>query len=270
VSMKILFPPSGFKQYLRSNEVADYSAAGVLHAIPDAKIYKAPLADEGEDFTKALVTVTKGTMHAVKVTGPVGQEVEAYFGFLGGPGPKTAVLKILPEAGLTLAPRSSFNPLATTTYGVGELIRTALDMGAQKLLIGCGDPGTNDGGAGMAQALGVRLLDTAGQQISWGAAALAKLVRIDMSNLDPRVHNVEFDVACNWNSILCGPRGISKIFGPQQGMSPQAIQLLTAAFENYADVIQRDLGIDVRTMPGSGAAGGLGTALHVFLKATLS
>ena len=257
-------------EILSPNELANGVASGVLHRIPDVNIDKGLLADESESFTKALVTVTKGAMHTAKVTGPLGQEVEQYFGFLGGPCPKTAVFEVLPAAGWKMLPWSSFDPLTTTTYGVGELIKTILDAGVQKLLIGCGGSGINDGGAGMAQALGVRLLDAIGQQIPWGAEGLAKLVRIDMSNLDPRIHDVEFEVACNLNSVLCGPRGISKIFGPEQGASPQAMQLLTAAFENYADVIQRNLGIDVRTMPGSGAGGGLGTGLHVFLKATLS
>ena len=269
MSMKILIAPSGFKECLGSDVVADSIAAGILHAVPDAKIHKAPLVDGGEGFTKVLVRATGGTLRAVKVTGPVGYEVESHFGFLGGGGPKTAVLEMAAAAGLRLVPRDKRDPLLTTTFGVGELIKAALDAGAERLLIGCGDSGTTDGGAGMAQALGVGLLDAAGQQIPWGGGALAKLARIDLSNLDPRVRKVEIDVACNWNSVLCGPRGISKVFGPQKGASPEAIQLLTAALENYADVIQRDLGIDVRTMPGSGAAGGLGTALHAFLKATL-
>jgi len=267
--MKILIAPSGFKECLGSDEVADSIAAGILHAVPDATIHKAPLVDGGEGFTKVLVRATGGTLHTAKVTGPVGYEVEAPFGFLGGVSPKTAVLEMAAAAGLRLVPRDRRDPLQTTTFGVGELIKAALDAGAERLIVGCGDSGTTDGGAGMAQALGVGLLDVAGKQIPWGGAALGKLVRIDMTNLDPRVRKVKIDVACNWNSVLCGPRGISKIFGPQKGASPEAVQLLTVVLENYADVIQRDLGIDVRTMPGSGAAGGLGTGLHAFLRATL-
>jgi len=269
MSMKILIAPSGFKECLGSADVADSIAAGILQAVPDAKIHKTPLVDGGEGFTKVLVNTTSGTLHTVKVTGPIGHEVEAHFGFLGGTGPKTAVLEMAVAAGLRLVPQDRRDPLRTTTFGVGELIKAALDAGAERIIIGCGDSGTTDGGAGMAQALGVDLLDASGKQIPWGGGALAKLFRIDMSKLDPRICNVKIDVACNWHSVLCGPRGIAKVFGPQKGATPEAVQLLSGALENYADVIQRDLGIDVRRMPGSGAAGGLGTALHAFLKATL-
>ena len=269
MSIRILIAPGAFKESLAPSEVADCIANGVLQAVPDAKIYKAPLVDGGEGFTKALVTLTNGTLQTVKVTGPIGREVESYFGFLGGSGPRTAVMEMAAAAGLRLVPQAKRNPLETTTYGVGELIKAALDSGAQRLLIGCGDSGTTDGGAGMAQALGVKFLDCNGQEIPWGGGALARLIRIDVSDLDPRVRQVEIDVACNWHSVLCGPRGIAKIFGPQKGASPEIVQLLTTGLENYADVIQRDLGMDVRTLPGSGAAGGLGTGLHVFLNARL-
>ena len=267
MSAKILITSSRSEQGRDSDKVTGPIA--ILHPVPDPKIHKAPLVDGGEGFAKALVSVTSGTLHIVKVTGPLGHEVEAHFGFLGGVGPKTAVLEMASAAGLKLVPPDAQDLLKTTTYGVGELIAAALDAGAEKLIIGCGDSGTTDGGAGMAQALGVDLLDDGGHQIPWGGGALAKLARIDMSNLDPRVHKVKIDVACNWNSVLCGSRGIAKIFGPQKGASPEAVQLLTAALENYADVIQRDRGFDVRRMPGSGAGGGLGAALHVFLKVTL-
>jgi glycerate kinase len=267
--MNILIAPSGFKECLGSDEVAEFIAAGILHALPDATIHKAPLVDGGEGFARFLVRATGGILHTAKVTGPVGYEIDSHFGFLGGVSPKTAVLEMAAAAGLRLVPNERRDPLQTTTFGVGELIKAALDSGAERLIIGCGDSGTMDGGAGMAQALGVNLLDVAGRQIPWGGAALGKLARIDMTNLDPRMRTAQIDVACNWNSVLCGPRGISKIFGPQKGASPEAVQLLTIALENYGDVIQRDLGIDVRTMPGSGAAGGLGAALHAFLKANL-
>jgi glycerate 2-kinase len=209
MSISILIAPAAFKESLAPTEVADCIATGVLLALPDAKIHKAPLVDGGEGFTKAIVTLTHGTLRTVKVTGPVGQEVDSYFGFLGGVGPKTAVLEMAAAAGLRLVPRNKRNPLETTTYGVGELIKAALDSGAERLLIGCGDSGTTDGGTGMAQALGVKLLDAAEQQIPWGGGALAQLTRIDLSNLDPRIRQVEIDVACNWHSVLCGPRGIA-------------------------------------------------------------
>ena len=269
MSMKIVIAPSGFKECLDSTEVAESIAAGILQVAPDATIHKTPLVDGGEGFAKSLVRATGGTLHPVKVTGPVGHEVAAHFGLLGGTNLKTAVLEMAAAAGLRLVPRDRRDPLRTTTFGVGELIKAALDAGAERIIIGCGDSGTTDGGAGMAQALGVQLLDATGQQIAWGGGALAKLFRVDLTKLDPRIRRVKIDVACNWNSVLCGPRGIAKVFGPQKGASPEAVQILSDALENYADVLQRDLGIDVRRMPGSGAAGGLGAALHAFLGATL-
>jgi glycerate 2-kinase len=159
--------------------------------------------------------------------------------------------------------------LQTTTYGVGELIRAALDAGAARILVGCGDSGTNDGGAGMAQALGVRLLDAAGNDLARGGAALSDLARIDLSGRDPRLERVTIDVACNWHNVLCGPNGVARVFGPQKGAAPETVERLAAALDRLAEVIVRDLGIDVRAMPGGGASGGLGAGLHAFLGATL-
>lgn len=170
MAFRILIAPSGFKESLAANEVADCIARGIWRVLPGAEVCKVPLVDGGEGFTKTLVQATNGALHHVTVTGPVGQPVEAHFGFLGGAGPRTAVLEMAAAAGLRLVPRDARDPLKTTTYGVGELIRAALDHNAEHILIGCGDSGTNDGGAGMAQALGVRLLDGEGHEL--GAAAL--------------------------------------------------------------------------------------------------
>src|SRR5438132_2531945 len=269
MSIDNLVAPSGVKEALGPDKLVDRVDSRISQALLDAKIHKAPLVDAGEGFARILVRATGGTLHAVNVTGPTGYEVEAEFGFLGSGDLRIAVLDAAAAAGSRLVPRDQRDPLQTTTYGVGELIKAALDAGAEVLLIGCGDSGSSDAGAGMAQALGVDLLDVTGRQIAWGGGALTKLIRIDVTKVDPRLRKVKIYCACNWNSILCGPRGIAKIFSSQKGASPEAVQLLSAAFENYADVVHRDLGIDVRTMPGSGAAGGLGTALHVFLNATL-
>ena len=168
MSLRILIAPSGFKESLDADEVADCIETGILRVLPDAKIHKAPLVDGGEGFTKALVRVTGGTLHNIKVTGPVGEPVESHYGFLGNTPVKTAVLEMAAAAGLRLVPQEVRNPLITTTIGVGELIKAALDAGAECLLIGCGDSGTNDGGAGMAQALGVRLLDSDGKELGRG------------------------------------------------------------------------------------------------------
>jgi glycerate kinase len=269
MTLNILIAPSGFKESLGADEVADCIEKGIRRALPDAKIQKAPLVDGGEGFTKALVAATDGTLHHLTVTGPVGQPVEAHYGFLGGTDAKTAVLEMAAAAGLRLVPRDVRNPLMTTTYGVGELIKAALDAGAERILVGCGDSGTNDGGAGMAQALGVQLRDAKGQDLGLGGGELIKLEAIDLSNRHPRIGQVQIDVACNWHNVLCGPKGVARVFGPQKGASPEIVEQLAQALDHYAAVIQRDLGIDVREMPGSGASGGLGTGLHALLGATL-
>ena len=269
MTVNVLIAPSGFKESLSPEEVADCIEKGVLRALPDANVLKVPLVDGGEGFAKTLVHVTGGTLHAVKVTGPQGREVEAHYGFLGGETPKTAVLEIASAAGLRLVPRDARDPLKTTTYGVGELIKAALDAGAQRLLIGSGDSGTSDGGAGMIQALGVRLLDNAGSEIGHGGGELLRLERIDMSACDPRIAQVRIDVACNFNHPLSGPKGAARVFGPQKGASPIIVEQLAAALDHYADVVQSQLGLDIRTIPGGGGSGGLVAGLYAFLNATL-
>ena len=267
--MRIVVAPSGFKESLGADEVADRIEAGVLRVLPDAEVLKAPMVDGGEGFTKALVAATDGALREVEVTGPVGEPVGSHYGLLGGDGPKTAALEMAAAAGLVLVPREVRDPSGTTTYGVGELIRAALDDGAEQLLVGCGDSGTTDGGAGMAQALGVRLLDGRGEEIGRGGIELARLASIDLSGRDPRLDEVQIDVACNWHNLLCGERGVARVFGPQKGATPEQVERLAEALENYADVVERELGVDVREAPGCGASGGLGAGLSALLGATL-
>lgn len=269
VFLRIVVAPSGFKESLGANEVADCIEAGVLRVIPEAEVLKAPMVDGGEGFTRALVVATDGSLREIEVTGPVGRPVASHYGFLGGDGPRTAVLEMAAAAGLVLVPREVRDPSGTTTYGVGELIRAALDDGAEQLLVGCGDSGTTDGGAGMAQALGVRLLDANGEELGRGGMELERLASIDLSRRDPRLDGVRVDVACNWHNLLCGPRGVARVFGPQKGASPEQVERLAGALENFADVVERDLGLDVREAPGCGASGGLGAGLSALLGATL-
>jgi glycerate kinase len=269
LSLNVLIAPSGFKESLSPEEVADCIEAGILRAAPDATVRKLPLVDGGEGFTKTLVAATEGTIQEVSVTGPIGQRVNAHFGILGGRGIKTAVLEMASAAGLRLVPEGLRDPLYTTTYGVGELIKAALDANVERILIGCADSATNDGGCGMAQALGARLLDAAGESIGWGGEELIKLHQIDLSNLDPRIGRVKIAVTCNFNSLLCDPNGASRMFGPQKGASPRGVETLVAAIEHYAKIIDQQLGIDVRRMPGGGGAGGLAAGLHAFLNAEL-
>lgn len=267
--LNIVIAPSGFKESLSADEVADCIEQGIRRVTSNAKIKKAPLVDGGEGFAKALVEATHGTLHPVSVIGPVGETVEAHFGFLGHQKQKVAVLEMAAAAGLRLVPRNMRNPLITTTYGVGQLIKAALDAGAERILIGCGDSGTNDGGAGMAQALGVQLLDENRKEIGFGGGELARLKYIDMSHKHPRLDQVQIDVACNWHNVLCGEKGVARVFGPQKGASPEVVNQLAEALEHYADVIERQLGLDIRLAPGSGASGGLGAGAKALLGAAL-
>ena len=261
MSFTVLVAPSGFKESLSADEAADCIATGVHRAFPNATILKAPMADGGEGFTRALVKVTGGTLHNLSVTGPIGEPVEAHFGFLGGCSEPTAVIEMAAAAGLSLVPRDRRNPCLTTSYGVGELVRAALDRGARRILLGCGDSGINDGGAGMAEALGIRLLDDTGAPLPRGGAALARLAAIDMANRDPRLDRVRIDAAVNWHNLLLGERGVARVFGPQKGATPAQVEVLASAMEIYADAIRRTTGIEVGTAPGAGASGGLGAAV---------
>jgi glycerate 2-kinase len=258
MSLNILIAPSGFKESLGAPEVADHIAAGVLRAMPDAKVVRAPMVDGGEGFTQALVDATGGHMHKVSVTGPVGQSVDSFFGLLGGRSQRTAVIEMAAAAGLRLVPRDQRDPTKTTSYGVGQLIKAALDAGAQRILLGCGDSGINDGGAGMVQALGARLLDAGGQEIARGGGALGKLARIDLSGLDARLRGVQLDAAVNWHNVLLGPKGVARVFGPQKGATPEQVETLDAAMTNYANRIFEATSVNMGQAPGGGASGGLG------------
>ncbi|MCJ8052839.1 glycerate kinase [Shinella curvata] len=261
MAFTVLVAPSGFKESLSADEAADCIARGVHRAFPGATILKAPMADGGEGFTKALVRATGGTLHSLTVTGPVNDPVAAHFGFLGGCSEPTAVIEMAAAAGLSLVPRDRRNPCLTTSYGVGELIRAALDRGARRILLGCGDSGINDGGAGMAEALGIRLLDKNGQPLPRGGAALADLASIDMSGRDPRLDAVRIDAAVNWHNLLLGERGVARVFGPQKGATPAQVEILADAMEVYAAAIRHTTGIEVGSAPGGGASGGLGAAI---------
>ena len=265
MSLTILIAPSGFKESLGAPEVADRIARGVARVLPDARILKAPMVDGGEGFTAALVDATGGTLHPRQVTGPVGRPVDARFGFLGGRERSTAVIEMAAAAGLRLVPRDARDPTRTTSTGVGELIRAALDRGARRILLGCGDSGINDGGAGMVQALGGRLLDGDDEPIGPGGAELLRLARIDLAGLDPRLSSVQLDAAVNWHNRLLGSRGVARVFGPQKGATPAQVELLEAALANYAAVIRRSTGIDIGDAPGAGASGGLGAGVAALL-----
>ncbi|MBZ7924475.1 glycerate kinase [Ensifer adhaerens] len=269
MTLTILVAPSGFKESLSAEEAADCIEKGVLRACPKAEVIKVPMVDGGEGFTKALVAITGGSLHERTVTGPLGEPVASHFGFLGGQSERTAVIEMAAAAGLRLVPRDRRNPCITTSYGVGELIRAALDAGARRILLGCGDSGINDGGAGMAAALGVKLLDGDGRLLAPGGAALGALACIDISGRDPRLADVRIDAAVNWHNVLLGERGVARVFGPQKGATPEQVELLAAAMETYAAAIQATTGVEVGDAPGAGASGGLGAAVMGLLGGAL-
>ncbi|MFJ9889630.1 glycerate kinase [Streptomyces sp. NPDC091287] len=269
---RIAIAPSGFKESLSAARVAEAIAVGVRRVIPDADLDLIPLVDGGEGTAEALALASGGRLVACTATGPVGEPVASHFALLGGPGPLTAVVEMAAVAGLALVPPGLRHPGATTTYGVGELIRAALDAGARRILVGCGDSGTSDGGAGALQALGARLTDRHSRELRRGGGALHELERVDPSGLDPRLARTELLVACNPYNVLCGKRGVARVFGPQKGATPAEVELLSAGLERLADVLTRDLApaftpmsgapaIDLRTAPGTGASGGLGAGL---------
>ncbi|MFC8078068.1 glycerate kinase [Streptomyces sp. NPDC057307] len=271
MSYRIVIAPSGFKESLSAAQVAESIAEGVRRVIPDADIDLIPLVDGGEGTAEALALAGGGRLVPCTATGPVGLPVSTHFALLGeagpaadaGSGPVTAVVEMAAVAGLSLVPADRRDPGRTTTYGVGELIRAALDLGARRVLVGCGDSGTSDGGAGALQALGARLTDHHGRELPPGGAALAELERIDTSGLDPRLAGTELLVACNPFNVLCGTHGVARVFGPQKGAGPADVEVLSAALERWAGVLTRDLpsAIDLRTAPGTGASGGLGAGL---------
>ncbi|BDG59165.1 glycerate kinase [Caldinitratiruptor microaerophilus] len=259
MGMRVVIAPDSFKGSLSAIAAAEAMAAGVRRVFPEAETVLTPLADGGEGTVDAILAATGGERIRVTVTGPLGDPVDAFFGIVGGG--RTAVIEMAAASGLTLVPPERRDPRRTTTRGTGELIRAALDRGCREIVLGIGGSATNDGGAGMAQALGARLLDRAGREIGPGGAELARLERIDVSGLDPRLRDVRIRVACDVDNPLTGPRGASAVYGPQKGATPEMIAELDAALGRWGEILARDLGREVSGVPGAGAAGGLGAGL---------
>ncbi|MEV8312915.1 glycerate kinase [Streptomyces sp. NPDC059900] len=252
--------PSGFKESLSAQSAAEAIAEGVRRVVPHADTDLIPLVDGGEGTARALAATGGGRLVALPATGPVGQRIGTHFALLPD---GTAVVEMAAVAGLSLVPRDLRDPGATTTYGVGELIGAALDAGARRVLVGCGDSGTSDGGAGALQALGARLLDADGWELPRGGRELTRLSRIDPSGLDPRLKDAEIRVACNPFNVLTGERGVARVFGPQKGATAAQVEQLAAALDRWAHVLTRDLRAttDLALGPGTGASGGLGAGL---------
>ena len=265
--MKIIIAPDSYKESLTAMEVATAIEAGFRQVMPTAEYIKLPMADGGEGTVQSLVDASNGSIIEHQVTGPLGEQVPAFFGIMGDD--KTAVIEMAAASGLHLISPNLRNPMLTTSYGTGELILAALDHGVDHIIVGIGGSATNDGGIGMAQALGVQLLDNKGQALGFGGQALAQLASIDITTVDPRLAHIKLDVACDVDNPLCGKKGASHIFGPQKGATPAMVAELDQDLAHYAAIIKRDLAIDVKDMAGAGAAGGMGAALLGLFNAQL-
>jgi glycerate 2-kinase len=265
--MKILIAPDSFKGSLTAPEVAEAMAAGFERVFPRAEIVRLPLSDGGPGTVAAMVEATGGRRETRRVRGPLGEPVDAAIGILGDG--ITAVVEMAAASGLTLVPEERRQPRVASTFGTGELIAAALDAGCRRLIIGIGGSATNDGGAGAMAALGARFLDANGQELPPGGADLARLEHIDLTQFHRPHPDIEIVVACDVTNPLLGADGASAIYGPQKGASEEDIRVLDAALARYAEVVARDLGKEVRNIPGAGAAGGLGAGLMAFLDAKL-
>lgn len=270
IPQRILIAPSGFKGSLDADVVADAIAAGIRRVIPGVNTVVLPIPDGGEGTAKLLASSTGGTLVSLEVTGPVGELVNSHYALLGGSQRGIAVVEMAAAAGLSLVPKDMRNPGATTTYGVGETIAAALsNPEVHTILVGCGDSGTSDGGAGALSALGAKILDADEQEVQLGGANLSNAERIDYSGLHPRLSQVRIILALNQHNILTGPKGVARVFGPQKGATPQQVEELDQALTHWANLLESTqnemtggrVSTDFHTGAGTGASGGLGAGL---------
>ncbi|WP_305811058.1 glycerate kinase [Photobacterium leiognathi] len=265
--MKIIIAPDSYKESLTAMEVATAIENGFRQVLPNAEYIKLPMADGGEGTVQSLVDASNGTIIERSVTDPLGEQINGFFGLMGDG--KTAIIEMAAASGLHLVSPELRNPMLTTSFGTGELILAALDKGVEHIIVGIGGSATNDGGIGMAQALGVRFLDENNKPIHYSGGALDRLHHIDISDIDPRLVSVKLEVACDVDNLLCGEKGASQVFGPQKGATPEMVTQLDNNLAHYAEIIKRDLGKDVKDMAGAGAAGGMGAALLGIFNAQL-
>ncbi|SHE54969.1 glycerate kinase [Tissierella praeacuta DSM 18095] len=264
----ILLAPDSFKESMTAKEVCHAMERGIKKANNSISCIHVPMADGGEGTMQSLVDATNGQIYTVEVIGPLGNEVEASYGILGDG--ETGVIEMASASGIHLVPSEKRNPLITTTYGTGQLIKSCLNHGVKKLLMGIGGSATNDGGIGVVQALGGKFLDKEGKELGFGGGELDKLVTIDLSNFDNRLKDVIVEVACDVNNPLCGKQGASYVFGLQKGATPEIMKVLDNNLRHYGILIKEKLGIDVLYESGAGAAGGLGAGLMAFLNGRLN
>lgn len=259
---KYVVAPDSFKESMTAKEVCDAMEKGIKEADSAAEVIKVPMADGGEGTVDSLVDATQGQRVIVEVTGPLGNKISAYYGILGNG--TTAVIEMAKASGLEIVEKKKRNPMITTTFGTGELIRDALDHNVKEIIIGLGGSSTNDGGSGMAQALGAKLLDQNNHQIPFGGGNLDKLDKIDISNLDSRLQDVKIILVSDVTNPLIGKDGASRVFGPQKGATPEMVEKLENNLQHYAKIVKRDLNKEVALVSGAGAAGGLGAGLIAF------
>jgi len=265
--MKIVIAPDSFKGSMSSVEAANSIEKGILRAFPEAETILLPVGDGGEGTLDTLVAATKGSTVSVHVKGPLGNLVEAEYGILGDG--KTCVIEMAKASGLALVPSSQLNPLKATTYGTGELIKKALDDGYKSFILALGGSATNDGGAGMLQALGLKLHDENGEEIGLGGAELIRVASIDKLTFDSRIAECKFLIASDVQNPFIGPNGASNVFGPQKGASPKDVEFLDGCLSNFAEVIEKTTGVHLHDLPGAGAAGGIGGAFQAFFPSNM-
>jgi glycerate kinase len=266
-NLRIVAAPDSYKGSVSAVAVAQAMERGIRQVFPTAEVCKVPISDGGEGTVEALVTATNGQFRQTQVIDPLGHPVTAQWGILGDG--KTAVIEMAAASGLPLLSPDQRNPCITTTFGTGQLLKAALDAGLRKIILGIGGSATNDGGVGMAQALGVRFTGEDGAELPYGGAALAGLRQIHLDGLDPRLRETEMTVACDVDNPLCGPRGASAVFGPQKGATPAMVAELDATLAHFAALATAATGRQAADQPGAGAAGGLGAAMLFFTPAQL-
>ncbi|MVT03897.1 glycerate kinase [Enterobacter sp. 10-1] len=266
--MKIIIAPDSFKESLSASAVADAIERGLRRALPGVECVKLPIADGGEGTVDALINATSGQRISVAVTGPMGTPVQGFFGLLGDG--KTAVIEVAAACGLQWVAPEDRDPLLATSYGVGELIKAALDRDVDKIIIGLGGSATNEGGIGMLQALGCRCITAAGKDVPWGAGGLDELADLDLSGLDPRLAQVELLLACDVNNTLLGEQGATAVFGPQKGVTAQTAARIESNLARIATILTSRTGDDIASLRGGGAAGGIGATLQGVLNAEMS
>lgn len=262
-----LLAPDSFKESMTAKEVCEAMEIGIKRAIPDAVCIHVPMADGGEGTVQSLIDATGGTLIKKEVTGPLGTPVMAQYGILGDG--KTGVIEMASASGIHYVTKETKNPFITTTLGTGELIRDCIEQGITDIILGIGGSATNDGGTGMARALGYKFLDKNGDELPLGGGFLGELHSIDTSEVIPQLKNINILVASDVTNPLCGERGASAVFGPQKGATPEMVQILDQNLRHYSKVVKELLGIDVVDVPGAGAAGGLGAGLLAFTNSTM-